>query len=174
MIWKSDLRRHEDGRLSDRYTGPSLEDAVAHFRRLLARGDLIGQPLAARLVSPLTRRAVYWSRFDRALGDGRIHPDAPLDPLRGDDGSGEATRWRPPAHIDPWLDPRPFGDVLRDWKDRRGLTYEAAAAALGGRGRPVGRSTLADWLAGRETPLAEWAYRALMARIDEGRHASAP
>ena len=173
MIWKSDLRRHEDGRLSDRYTGPSSADALSHFRRLLARDDLIGQPVAARLVSPLTRRAVYWSRFDRDLGDGRIHPDAPLDPMRDDDGSDKATLWRPPAQPDAWSDPRPFAPVLRDWMARHGLTYEGACAALTYRGQAVSRRALAGWLADCP-PAHEGPWRALMARVDEGRHAPRP
>ena len=95
MTWKSDLRWHSDGRLEERLLTSRPSEAEAHFRRLLARTDLIGQPVAARLVSPRTRKAVYFSRFDRDFGGGRIHPDAPLDPLRSDDGTDEATRWKP-------------------------------------------------------------------------------
>ena len=64
MVWKVDLRTH-DGRLSERLVTESAFSAEAHFRALLARTDLVGQPVAARIVSPITGRAVYFSRFDR-------------------------------------------------------------------------------------------------------------
>ena len=95
MIWKADLRWHSDGRLEERLLTSYPSEAEAHFRRLLARTDLVGQPVAARLESARTHKAVYFSRFERDFGDGRIHPDAPLDPLRFDDGTNEATRWKP-------------------------------------------------------------------------------
>jgi len=98
MTWKTDLRRH-DGHLSERTLTPDPATAEAAFRALLAREDLIGQPIAARLVSPLTRRAIYFSRFDRGLGDGRIHPSAPLDLSADQDLTAIATKWRPSDNI---------------------------------------------------------------------------
>jgi hypothetical protein len=39
--------------------------------------------------------AIYFSRFDLLFGGGRIHPQAPLDLFREDDGTAEATLWEP-------------------------------------------------------------------------------
>lgn len=61
-------------------------------------------------------------------------------------------------------DGRPFSEVLRDWMDKHSLTYDTAAALFG-----AGRSTLADWLAARQTPRHEQPCRALMTLHDEGR-----
>jgi hypothetical protein len=161
QVWKSDLR-WRNGELSDRLLSEHAAEVEAHFRQLLARDDLLGRPVAARLVSPLTRRAIYYSRFDRDVGHGRIHPDAPLDLSRSDDGSAEASRWRPLLAHDWETDPRPFADCLRAWRDARGwgrsrdrLTDELRTP----------RSTIEGWLAGRpcsnEAPL-----RRLMTLID--------
>jgi hypothetical protein len=93
--WRAGLRWRDphnprSGRVSDELVTSRAEDAEAHFRRLLARDDLIGQPVAARLVSPHTGQSIYFSAFDGA----RIHPAAPLDLARCDDGSVDARRWR--------------------------------------------------------------------------------
>lgn len=125
-VWKSDLRTH-DGRLSERLLTASAAEAEAHFRRLLARDDLIGQPVAARLVSAVTRGAIYFSRFDRELGDGRIHPEAPLNPFRDNDGTPEATIWTP-ANLD---FSAPLADLLRTWMTTRNITRPQAAERLG-------------------------------------------
>lgn len=95
MPWKADLREHETGRLTERLETMSPARAEAHFRSLLRMSDLIGQRYAARLVSPISRRSIYFSRFDRDLGNGRIHPDAPLDLSRLNDGTKEASAWTP-------------------------------------------------------------------------------
>lgn len=65
----------------------------------------------------------------------------------------------------PLDDPRPFPEVLRDWLARHDLRQTPDTAAIFG----AGRSTLTDWLAGRETPRGERSHRALMTLIDEGR-----
>lgn len=99
MPWKVDLREHENGRLSERLQTADMREAEAWFRKLLAREDLIGWLGAARVVSPITGRAIYFSRFDDERR--RIHPEAPLDLFRTDDGTAEATKWRPGGAPDP-------------------------------------------------------------------------
>ena len=152
MTWKSDLRAH-DGRLSERVLTQSPAEAEVHFRRLLAREDLIGQPIAARIVSTITRNAIYFSRFDRDLGDGRIHQDAPLNLLRGDDGTAEATLWRP-TEIN-WG--APFPDVMRQWSDAKGLTRDEAADLL-----KIKRETWRAWLYGKSQCSLEEPLKMLM------------
>ncbi len=99
MDWKADIRwdstAGRDGKLEERLVTKDADYAEAHFRRLLAREDLIGKPAAARLVSPFAGRSIYFSRFDRPLGRGRIHPQAPLNLMRLDDGTQEASAWLP-------------------------------------------------------------------------------
>jgi hypothetical protein len=99
MDWKADLRwdgvNGRDGALEERLVTKDADYAEAHFRRLLAREDLIGKPVAARLVSPFAGRSIYFSRFDRPLGGGRIHPHAPLNLMRQNDGTQEASAWLP-------------------------------------------------------------------------------
>ena len=65
-------------------------------------------------------------------------------------------------------DPRPFADVLRDWSQSQGLTYEGIAAALGDADRPVARRTIAEWLSGAGAPRYERQARALMTLISGG------
>jgi len=161
MPWKADLRAHS-GALSDRLLTNSAAAAEAHFRRLLARDDLAGQPIAARLVSPLTRTAIYFSRFDRDFGRGRIRPDAPLDLARDNDGTHEATAWRPPAApARDWeADPRPFADCLTDWRRAHDWSRQRLADELGA---PL--TTVHGWLAGRPCG-HEATIRRLMTLID--------
>jgi len=64
----------------------------------------------------------------------------------------------------PLDDPRKFAEVLRDWLARHDLRQTPETAAIFG----AGRSTLTDWLAGRETPRGERSHRALMTLIDMG------
>jgi hypothetical protein len=63
----------------------------------------------------------------------------------------------------PLDDPRPFCLVLRDWMGRHDLTMYAAGPRL-----RVSKGGVRKWLAGEACP-HEWAYRALMTLIDEGR-----
>jgi hypothetical protein len=93
MPWKVDLRRSHDGALSERLLTDNMAEADAWFRKLLAKGDLTGQRVAARVVSPITNATIYFSRFDDE--SRRIHPEAPLNLLREDDGTAEACQWRP-------------------------------------------------------------------------------
>lgn len=129
--WKIDLRWH-DGRLTDRTETPDAALAVEAFRALLRREDLEGQPVAARMVSPATRKSVYFSRFDGAPGTLRIHPDAPIDPFADRDRTAEAAEWRP-ARQEPhdWeADHRPYDACLKDWRQRHGWTWAQTAEHL--------------------------------------------
>lgn len=83
--FKADLRWDDGGRLTDRTISPDRAAAFLAFRALLARTDLEGQAVAARFV--VDGRSLYFSRFDKPFGAGRIHPDAPI---RADVGATEA------------------------------------------------------------------------------------
>jgi hypothetical protein len=96
LMWKVYLREYSNGRVSDYLLTSYVSEALAHFRALLGREDLIGKPaIAAHFVSAITRRAIYCSRFGKPLGRGRIHPAAPLDPFIDHDGTTEASAWQP-------------------------------------------------------------------------------
>ncbi|ODT78843.1 MAG: hypothetical protein ABS76_22090 [Pelagibacterium sp. SCN 64-44] len=71
------------------------EEAIAAYRALLRRDDLVGERMVVKMTSELAPGAIYISRFDRGFGQGRIHPDAPLDAFADQDMTREATRWRP-------------------------------------------------------------------------------
>lgn len=74
--FKVDIRWPDDQRLTDRTQTSDPVAALEAFRRLLARHDLVGQPCAARLV--VDGRSLYYSEFGKPIGQGAIHPDAPL------------------------------------------------------------------------------------------------
>lgn len=74
--FKADLRWDEGGRLTDRTISPNRDAAFLAFRALLARTDLEGQAVAVRFV--VDGRSLYFSRFDKPFGKGRIHPHAPI------------------------------------------------------------------------------------------------
>lgn len=160
--FKVDLRWQETGELTDRTSTSDPVAAEAAFRELLARDDLSGERVAARLVSLLTGKSIYFSRFDKAIGDGRIHPDAPLDVWAEEDLTAEAAAWKPPAMpLGDWeADPRPFAECLKDWHARPGWTRDVAAGEL-----RVPRSTYDGWCAGRSAAL-EKSIRRLMTLLD--------
>lgn len=160
--FKADLRWHETGELTDRTVTSDPAAAETAFRQLLARDDLTGERVAARLVSPFTRKAIYYSAFDKTFGHGRIHPDAPLDLFASEDQSKVATVWVPPPRpvIDWEADDRSLADCLKDWHRRPGWTRDTAAAEL-----RVPRSTYDGWCAGRSAAL-EPTIRRLMTMID--------
>lgn len=74
--YKVDIRWPDDQRLTDRTQTSDPVAALAAFRRLLARHDLVHQRCAARLV--VDGRSLYYSEFNKPIGHGSIHPDAPL------------------------------------------------------------------------------------------------
>lgn len=172
LIWKCDIRwndaDHSAGELTDRTLTPERATAEAAYRVLLARKDLIGQHCTARLVTPWSRSAVYSSRFDREIGDGRIHQDAPLDLTRTDDGTAEATAWKSADNSVKFIDweviDRPFAEALRDWviAANDGILYGARQNAA--RELRVSPKTLEGWLDGRPCG-QEQAMRRLMTMI---------
>ena len=85
--YKADLQRLGGRDLTDRTVSTSRAAAFRAFRELLARTDLEGQAVAARFV--VDGRSLYYSRFDKPFGQGRIHPEAPI---RADVDRGEADR----------------------------------------------------------------------------------
>lgn len=155
MTWITRLRAHADGRLLETAKHGTPEAAMAAYRTLLAREDLIGQPMAAVFKPPAGAIAgggnisTFFSRFDCEIGRGRIAPDDPrLDPWATQDaamqiaGSLPPATSRPPAH-DWEADERPLADCLREWQRSRG-SREGAAAAL-----RVPLTTYHGWMAGR-------------------------
>lgn len=166
-MWRVYLRRHDGGEVTDKTVTADMTAAEAAYRALLARDDLAGEPVAA-VVSAATGsrsgggKSIYFSRFDRPFGGGRIHPAAPLDLCRQDDGTSEASRWVPPAESHDWeADPRPFAECLKAWHTRPGWSRDRAAAEL--RTAPT---TYYGWCAGRGCA-AEGAMRRLMTLIDK-------
>jgi hypothetical protein len=178
MTYRVYLRSHAPGEVgqidpdSRVVTGdPAVAEAA--YRTLLRRDDLVGQPCAAVLSAPVPGRtgggvSLYFSRFDREVGVGRIHPDAPIDVGATPEEAAEIAMWAP-ASLSPlndWeSDPRPFGEVLTDWIDRRGGNSAAAARDL-----RVPYATLRNWIDGAGRPRSrcanEGAIRRLMSLID--------
>jgi hypothetical protein len=148
-MFKIDIRWHDDDRngemaqrLTDKTRTPDPVLAEKAYRSLLGRDDLIGQLCAARLVSPIIGRAIYFSRFDRDYGRGRIHPDAPLDLSRLDDGTAEATMWRPPKlDIDFSL---PFPELLKTWAASHNWNAQQISDIL-----KTPRPTYRSWIQGQ-------------------------
>lgn len=171
MTWKIDLRSHDGsdtGQITERSETADVAIAEAAYRALLGREDLIGQPIAARLVSPISRKSIYFSRFDRDIGEGRIHPGAPLDLMAARDMTAVATRWRPPVlPLHDWeADPRPWAKVIHAW----GLSLNGGRVH-GARDRVAEelrspRDTVDSWYSGKRVPPGEAALRRLMTLID--------
>lgn len=92
-MFKVDLRWEDGRRLSDRVKVNNPEHALEAFRELLRRADLVGQDVAARFV--VENRSLYFSRFDQPVGEGRIHPDAPLRANASRDEADSLARWKP-------------------------------------------------------------------------------
>lgn len=89
MLFRVYLRSHaanEVGKIdmASRTITSNPEAAIIAYRALLARDDLIGHPCAAVLSRAVQRSgsSLFFSRFDKELGQGRIAADDPrLDPL---------------------------------------------------------------------------------------------
>jgi DNA-binding transcriptional regulator YiaG len=157
MLYKTDIR-WDDGTLTHRTSTPSRAAAEAAYRELLACTDFEGKKCAARLVSPHTGKSIYFSHFDKAFGQGRIHPDAPLDLERADDGSQQASAWLPPATFAAMPNTQNFNADLRSWMEANNLTAATAAEALA-----TTKDSVENWLQGRSRPRQETAIRALAA-----------
>ena len=168
-IYHAYIRSHVEGK-----TGRILERmeptrnvklAESAYRRLLARDDLAGQPIAAVLSSSWVPgkaggSAIYYSRFDDP--DRRIPPNAPLDLKRRDDGTEAALTWHRLTAATNWeIDPRPFATCLRAWRIRHGWGRVRAAAEL-----RVSQSTHDRWCAG-QVYNREAAILRLMTMIDQ-------
>lgn len=163
MIYRAYIRSHADGetgRVSNKTSTSNPDTAVCAYRALLASDDLIGQPCAAVLSTG--GRSRYFSRFDRGLGEGRIHPGAPLDPYRSDDGTAEATAWLPDETLShDWeTDPRPLADCLKAWHRRPGWSRQRASEEL-----RVPEPTYDTWCGGRPA-IRERMIRRMMTLID--------
>ncbi|MGH7020550.1 MAG: hypothetical protein ACREEY_11745 [Brevundimonas sp.] len=94
-VFKVDVRWPDEGRV-DRKDRTETRDpvaAISAFRRLLSRTDLEGRPAAARLM--VDGKRLYYSEFWKPIGDGRIHPDAPITLEVDRDGADEIGRWLP-------------------------------------------------------------------------------
>lgn len=167
--YKIDLRWPAAQRFTDRTETPDPELALAAFRRLLARTDLDGEDVAARLVVPIGNgsRSLYYSNFRKPVGRGRIHPDAPLR-LEGvtPEEADALARWLPSVAA------RPGGGGRPDSARAAGAGAPAAAAA--GEAAPLplpsgATAQLVAWLAmlARAEPAA---FRKL---LDDATHESA-
>lgn len=94
--FKVDLRWADGGRnrLTDQTKTPDATVALAAFRALLRREDLVGQDVAARFV--VANRSLYYSNFSKGVGLGRIHPDAPIVADADEAQAKTLAAWRPP------------------------------------------------------------------------------
>ncbi|MCJ2023237.1 hypothetical protein [Methylobacterium sp. J-067] len=146
------MRAHGDGKIVENATFKTPEAAMAAYRLLLDREDLVGQPMAAvfkppRDVIEAGNRATWFSRYDRDLGQGRIAGDDPrLDPLaRGYDADSalNSPGLRRAWPVDWEADERPLAECLKAWAKVRGGRDTAAAALR------VSRKTFDGWCDGR-------------------------
>lgn len=90
---KTYLRRHGDGMMLSISRGLRLTEAIAEYRRLLDRSDLIGQPWSAVLRDEVDQRTLLFSRFD--FDDQRLLAFDLIDleeVFMSDEGSDEVTR----------------------------------------------------------------------------------
>lgn len=105
--YKVDVRS-EDARLTNRTVTEDPAVALVAFRRLLATPDFWGKPLAVRLV--VGGRSLYYSKCDKPLGAGRIHPAAPISLTASREEADAVQFWKPtgetvlvPSDLDPAL-----------------------------------------------------------------------
>lgn len=171
MPWMVRLRAHDGGEILERASFGSPTAAMDAYRQMLAREDLVGQPVSAVFKPPAgvagggTNVSSFFSRFDCEVGEGRIaHDDPRLDPFADSGTARHVATSLPPQQSHPidWeADDRPFSDVLKAWARRRG-GRDAAAEAL-----RVSRKTLDGWCDGRGAA-QEGMARRLMTLIDRG------
>lgn len=93
IAFKTYIRRHGDGQMLSVTRGLRPTEALAEFRRLLARDDLSGDQCAAVLRDDLTRRTLLYSRFDGA--DQRLLPTDQINfesVFMADNNADDATR----------------------------------------------------------------------------------
>lgn len=169
MTWIVRLRAHDNGRIVESATFRAPDAAMAAYRALLGRKELVGEPLAAVFkppqgVDPAGNVATLFSRFDMPVGYGRIAADDPrlhpfLTKTAGDEIALSACPDRPIVNWE--TDPRPFGECLKAW--HAGIPGGRAAAA---RELRVPATTYKGWCDGRGSP-AEGAIRRLMTYIDK-------
>lgn len=97
MIFRVYLRCHEANRVGEidmasRTVTHNPDAAITAYRALLARDDLSGQKWAAVLSRATggSGSALFFSRFDRPFGEGRLKADdSRLDPLMDHDDAYE-------------------------------------------------------------------------------------
>jgi hypothetical protein len=77
LMLKTYIRRHSDGHMQSVSRGMRPAEAIAEYRRLLARDDLTDKPWSAILRDDLTRRTLLFSRFD--LPEQRLLPSDVVD-----------------------------------------------------------------------------------------------
>lgn len=157
--FKVDLRWVDGSasRLTDQTKTPDARVALDAYRSLLRREDLIGRPVAARFV--VAGRSLYFSHFDKPLGAGRIHPDAPLSETAGRDEAESLARWLPsaaaaregPAGVAPGARAAtetpalPSAAAIAAFIQAQGWRIDGPAGALSPQ---AAASALAAWLAG--------------------------
>lgn len=98
-LYKVDLRygaTDQSGKVTQPTRTPYADVAMAAYRKLLGL-DLTGD-IAARFVvegAGGKSASLYYSKFDRPFGQGRIHPDAYLDPYATREHADKLASWRP-------------------------------------------------------------------------------
>lgn len=162
IVWIVRLRPH-DGRLIETGKHETPEAALAAYRALLSRDDLIGQPLAAVFKPPAGlvtsgNTSTWFSRFDRDIGDGRLSAlDPRLDAYATAETANQVLHSQPPTSIDFTA---PIPDLIRAAKTHLGITTRELAERL-----DAPYPTVRGWEQGDSVPkpegMARIAFRAI-------------